>query len=178
MRSVSPSWRTTGTSRWTWATGRRCCATSTGRHAAPAPAWRSRRCPAGLGATAGGDAGAVLDARAKAAYKQRVLELREEIEEATANGDAGRLERAEDEMDFLLAELSAAVGLGGRDRKAASDAEKARQSVTRAVRGAIDRVAEAHPPLGEHLRTTVRTGVYASYAPDPRVPIEWSVSTR
>lgn len=133
---------------------------------------------AGLELGGGGDAGAVLDARAKAAYKRRVLELREEIEEATANADAGRLAKAQDEMDFLLAELSAAVGLGGRDRKAASDAEKARQSVTRAIRGAIDRVGEAHPTLGEHLRATVRTGVYTSYSPDPRAPIEWSVSTR
>ena len=133
---------------------------------------------AGLAPAGPGDAGAVLDARAKAAYKRRVVDLREEIDEATANGDAGRLAWAQDEMDFLLAELSAAVGLGGRDRKAASDAEKARQSVTRAIRGAIDRVAEAHPQLGGHLRATVRTGIYTSYSPDPRVPIEWSVSTR
>ncbi len=94
------------------------------------------------------------------------------------DADAGRLARAQDEMDFLLAQLATAVGLGGRDRKAASEAEKARQSVTRAIRGALDRVAEAHPPLGDHLWATIRTGVYTSYSPDPRAPIEWTVSTR
>ena len=76
-------------------------------------------------------------------------------------------------MEFLVAELAAGVGLGGRDRRAASDAERARQSVTRAIKGAIDRIDAAHPALGDHLRTTVRTGIYSCYAPDPRVPIRW-----
>ncbi|HEX2272662.1 MAG TPA: AAA family ATPase [Acidimicrobiales bacterium] len=127
----------------------------------------------GLGTTVNGDAGAVLDARAKAAYKRRLTELRADVEEAAAYNDLGRLERAQSEMDFLVAELAAGVGLGGRDRRAASDAERARQSVTRAIKGAVDRIAAAHPALGEHLRTTVRTGIYSCYAPDPRVPIRW-----
>ncbi|MGH9280592.1 MAG: hypothetical protein ACRD12_21175 [Acidimicrobiales bacterium] len=55
----------------------------------------------------------------------------------------------------------------------AADAERARQSISRAVKGAIDRIAAVHPSLGEHLRATVRTGAYSSYAPDPRSPIEW-----
>ena len=120
-----------------------------------------------------GDAGAMLDPQAKAAYRRRLEDLRDELDEATYNNDMGRAARAQEEMDFLLAELSAAVGLGGRDRKAASDAERARQSVTRAIKGAIERLGEAHAPLGDHLRTTVRTGIYSSYVPDPRAPITW-----
>ena len=128
---------------------------------------------AGLETVTSGDAGAVLDAKAKAAYKRRLEELEAEIDEAAVNNDLGRSDRAQQEKDFLLRELTAAVGLGGRDRKAASDAERARQSVTRAVKGAIERIATAHPQLGEHLRTTVRTGIYSCYAPDPRAPIRW-----
>ena len=59
------------------------------------------------------------------------------------------------------------------DLAPASDAERARQSVTRAIKGAVERVGEAHPKLGEHLRSTVRTGVFSSYVPDPRSPIIW-----
>jgi tetratricopeptide (TPR) repeat protein len=128
---------------------------------------------AGVDPRQGGDAGALLDAKAKAAYKRRLDELREDIADAEAANDLGRLHRAQEEMDFLVAELAAAVGLGGRDRKGASDAERARQSVTRAIKAAIERVAEADPVLGDHLRTTVRTGTYSSYGPDPRAPIEW-----
>ena len=126
-----------------------------------------------LSRTGAGDAGAVLDPQAKAAYRRRLEDLRDELDEATYNNDVGRAARAQEEMDFLLAELSAAVGLGGRDRKAASDAERARQSVTRAIKAAIERLGEAHAPLGEHLRSTVRTGIYSSYVPDPRSPITW-----
>ena len=126
-----------------------------------------------LSRTGAGDAGAVLDPQAKAAYRRRLEDLRDELDEATYNNDVGRAARAQEEMDFLLDELSAAVGLGGRDRKAASDAERARQSVTRAIKGAIERLGEAHAPLGDHLRSTVRTGIYSSYVPDPRTPITW-----
>nr|MDQ3642151.1 transcriptional regulator [Actinomycetota bacterium] len=128
----------------------------------------------GLSRAGAGDAGAMLDPQAKAAYRRRLEDLREELDEASFNNDVGRAARAQEEMDFLLAELSAAVGLGGRDRKAASDSERARQSVTRAIKGAIERLGEANAPLGDHLRSTVRTGIYSAYLPDTRAPIDWN----
>src|SRR5262249_51814703 len=48
---------------------------------------------------AGGDLGAVLDPRARAEYKQRLDDLRDELEEATAAGDLGRAARARDEIE-------------------------------------------------------------------------------
>ena len=59
------------------------------------------------------------------------------------------------------------------DLAAVSDSERARQSVTRAIKGAVERLAEAHPPLGDHLRSTVRTGMLSAYVPDRRTPITW-----
>jgi hypothetical protein len=76
-------------------------------------------------------------------------------------------------MDFLVAELARALGLGGRDRRAASHAERARLNATRAIRAAMANLARADPTLGQHLAATVRTGRYCSYTPDPRVPIAW-----
>ena len=52
------------------------------------------------------------------------------------HGDAERDAQAGAERDFLVRELSRAVGLGGRDRRAGSASERARASVTRAVRQA------------------------------------------
>lgn len=72
------------------------------------------------------------------------------------------------ERGFLLRELSRAVGLSGRDRRAASASERARAAVTRAVRQAITKIGEHHPPLGDHLTRTIRTGTYCAYMPDPR----------
>jgi hypothetical protein len=72
-------------------------------------------------------------------------------------------------------ELASAVGLGGRDRRLGSPAERARVSVTRAIRSALARIDEHSSALGDHLERTIRTGTYCSYAPDPRAPIEWRV---
>lgn len=115
----------------------------------------------------------VLDRRARDAYRQRLEELRDTVAEAESFGDTERASRAREEMEFLAGELAAGIGLGGRPRPAVSPSERARQSVTKAIRGALSRIAEQSPRLGEHLRTTVHTGTYCSYTPDSRSPISW-----
>jgi hypothetical protein len=122
-----------------------------------------------------GDAGALLDPEAKAAYRRRLDELRSEADEADAFNDPERSARARQEMEFLADELGSGVGLGGRDRKAASVAERARISVTRAIRAALERIGQQSPLLGRHFEATIRTGTFCSYNPDPRVPISWEV---
>ena len=122
-----------------------------------------------------GDAGEMLDTRAKNAYRRRLAEIDDDIEQAHAIGDGERAAQADAERDFLLRELSRAVGLGGRDRRAASASERARAGVTRAIRQAITRIADHHPQLGEHLSRTIRTGTYCAYMPDPRTPAGWEL---
>jgi tetratricopeptide (TPR) repeat protein len=129
----------------------------------------------GAGAHASADAGEVLDGHARAAYRRRLKELREDLDEAEALGDPERAARAREEMDFLARELSGAVGLGGRGRKSASSTERARQSVTKAIKAAIDRIASHSPALARHLTSAVQTGTFCSYAPDPRAPISWKL---
>jgi tetratricopeptide (TPR) repeat protein len=115
-----------------------------------------------------GDAGALLDERAKAAYRRRLAEIEDDLEQARALGDVGRESQADSEREFLVRELSRAVGLGGHDRRAASASERARVGVTRAVRKAIASIRGYDPQLGEHLDRAVRTGTYCAYLPDPR----------
>jgi AAA ATPase domain len=122
-----------------------------------------------------GDAGAVLDPQAKAEYRLRIDELREEIAEAESWNDPERATQARGELEFLAREISGAVGIGGRDRKAAAASERARLSVTRAIRSSVNNVRSVQPQLGAHLDATIRTGTYCVYAPDPRVPVHWVV---
>jgi hypothetical protein len=130
----------------------------------------------GLRVRAGtGDAGPALDSQAKAEYRSRLEDLRADIEEAESFNDPERAARAREEMDFIAHELSAAVGLGGRDRRAASAAERARVNVTRALRREIRRIADEDAGLGRELETTVRTGTFCAYEPDPRRPVAWDV---
>jgi tetratricopeptide (TPR) repeat protein len=120
-----------------------------------------------------GDAGEVLDTRAKDAYRRRLAEIDDDLEQARATGDGERAAQADTERDFLVRELARAFGLSGRSRRAGSASERARAGVTRAIRQAIARIGEHHPQLGEHLSRTVRTGTYCCYAPDPRAPVDW-----
>ena len=121
-----------------------------------------------------GDAGAHLDEQAKQAYRQRLHALQEEVDEAQGWNDHERADRVREEMAMLTRELSRAIGLGGRDRAAGSASERARLSVTRAIRLSMARIAQHSASLGDHLETTIRTGTYCSYRPDPRVPFDWS----
>ena len=121
-----------------------------------------------------GDAGEILDERAKTAYRRRLAEIEEDIEQARALEDTVREAQADAEREFLVRELAGAVGLGGRDRRAASASERARSGVTRAVRQGIARIGEHHPQLGEHLDLTVRTGTYCAYDPGRGAPATWT----
>jgi tetratricopeptide (TPR) repeat protein len=121
-----------------------------------------------------GDAGEILDAQAKNAYRRRLAEIDDDIEQARAAGDDQRAAQADTERGFLVRELARAFGLSGRGRRAASASERARAGVTRAVRQAMARIGEHHPELGEHLSRTIRTGTYCAYLPDPRAPAGWT----
>ena len=85
--------------------------------------------------------GAVIDDEAKAAYRARLRELQAELDEAADFNDPVRGEAARLEMDALEAQLSAAFGIGGRARPEGSAAERARQSVTKAIRESTRRIA-------------------------------------
>jgi hypothetical protein len=122
-----------------------------------------------------GDSGAMLDAQAKNAYRRRLEEIDADLEDARLISDLGRVDQAEAEREFLLRELSRAVGLGGRERRAGSASERARVSVTRAVRHAMSRIREHDPALGEHLDRAIRTGTYCVYLPDSRLTASWTI---
>lgn len=111
------------------------------------------------------DAGAVLDQRAKAEYRKRVEDLEDQIAEGESHGDTGKVERARRELDAVAGELAAALRLGGRDHKAASNVERARINVQRRIKDTISRIAEHAPELARYLDGTIRTGTYCSYQP-------------
>lgn len=115
-----------------------------------------------------GDSGELLDEQAKVAYRARMRELTEQLEEAEEFGHTERAERLRDELEALRHELSRAVDLRGRDRRAQSGAERARIAARRRLRDAIARIAQADAEIGSLLDASVRTGAYCCYAPNRR----------
>ena len=129
---------------------------------------------AGLGAgDVPGAEGPAVDVQAKAQYRKRLNELRRALDEAERNNDRAETERLNGELEWIRQQLAEAFGLGGRERATGSAAERARVSVTRAIRKAVERIQEVHPSLGEHLHRNVRTGQFCAYDPDRRLGMSW-----
>src|ERR1700726_1528273 len=128
---------------------------------------------AGINITGLGDAGEMLDEQAKVAYRRRLSDLREELEEAKERGNVDRAEQAEQEIDALTGELSRAVGLGGRNRRAVSASERARQSIGKTIKSVLDRIEQSDTGLANILLRCIKTGNFCSYQPDSEFPIAW-----
>jgi tetratricopeptide (TPR) repeat protein len=124
-----------------------------------------------------GDAGPLIDAHAKAAYRRRIEALREEVDEAQAREDDERAALLQQEIDDLVHELAHALGLGGRDRRAASSAERARLNVTRAIRAAIACIGHTDQRAGRALDRDTHTGIFCSYQPTPTSDVLWTVGS-
>jgi hypothetical protein len=120
------------------------------------------------GAVDGGDAGEILDARARRDYQARLAEVQDALDEATAWNDAGRAQALTREKEQLTSALAEAMGLGGRSRRMGGAAERARVNVQRRIADAIGRITKQAPGLGRHLAINIRTGLFCAYTPDTR----------
>ena len=117
----------------------------------------------------------VLDAEAKSVYRRRLSELREELAEADAFNDSGRAERARREIDAITAQLTTAVGLGGRGRVTGGAIERARSTVTHGITAALRNIRRSLPALADELGRRVTTGTFCVYTPDPAHPTDWTL---
>jgi pimeloyl-ACP methyl ester carboxylesterase len=122
-----------------------------------------------------GDAGALLDAKAREQYRRRIGELREELAEAVRFNDPLRAARLRAELEALRDQITGAVGLGGRNRKAASHAERARLMVTKAIKAALAKIRAGDASLGRYLGASIRTGHSCAYDPGPLPSVSWQL---
>ncbi|SRR5579875_281329 len=131
-----------------------------------------------------GDLGPLLDERAKREYRNRISALNQELDQlrdqGTLNVFSGRDYRRRAEIEFeieaLARQLAQAVGIFGRDRPSGSAAERARLNVTRAVRAAVQKIAERNAALGELLAASIKTGAFCAYLPNPQTRVEWRLA--
>lgn len=121
--------------------------------------------------TSTGSIGEVVDMTALKSYRDRLLEIEEELEEATSFNDPARQEKLGDERQAILDQIKSAQGLGGRVRQK-FDAERSRKSVCKAISRSIEAIEKVHPELGRHLHKSINLGLEVSYRPD--VVIDWS----
>ncbi len=113
------------------------------------------------------------DDRAVRAYRRRLDDIREEIEEAEDRNDLGLVERLRAECDAIQHELRSSLGLAGRQRRLHDPTDRARKAVTARLRSVMARISAVHPELGRHLDASISTGMRCAYSPDR--PVTWSV---
>ncbi|MGW7686052.1 ATP-binding protein [Kribbella sp. NPDC054772] len=131
----------------------------------------------GPGRVQDADLGPVLDDQARTAYRKRLRELEDDLADAAADNDLGRVETLSTERDFLARELAGALGLGGRARSAGDPVERSRKAVSMRIGVAVKAIERAHPALGRHLRVSVRTGRQCVYEPENDVTWHCQSST-
>jgi tetratricopeptide (TPR) repeat protein len=125
-----------------------------------------------------GDAGALVDGAARAAYRHRIEVLRAEIDDTLSMGELDRAEALQVDLDQLVQQLAQAFGLGSGARRVGSAAERARLNVTRALRKATASLAEVLPEAGTLLDRRLRTGLYCCYDPSESDEVHWRVHSR
>jgi hypothetical protein len=78
----------------------------------------------------------------------------------------------------VVAQIEEAAGLGGRPRAFADEHERARTSVRKAIKRAIDEIGGADPVVGEILDAAVVTGSLCMYTPTSPHNVRWTVRAR
>lgn len=124
--------------------------------------------------TAMSDSGEVATRQAIREYRQRALDLLDEVTAAKEVGDTERVEKLYEEMAGVERAMSEAQGLRGRSRKAQSGKERIRKAFQAAVRRAMEKIAETDKPLAEHLRACVECGTDPCYHPNE--DIKWETT--
>ena len=119
----------------------------------------------------GGDAGEVIDIKARDAYRARARELQALLEDAAEVGNEEALAAIRDELEAIEEQLAGGINLRGRPRRARATSEKARVRVTKAISAAIVKIGIHLPALSAHLAEAISTGAACEYR--PQAEIRW-----
>jgi hypothetical protein len=114
-----------------------------------------------------GGSGDLVDRTALHAYRRRLLELDEDIDDATLDNDPERRVRAETERRAVIDELGRVSRRHYQPRTFANHpTERARKAVAARIRDAIRKLGGVLPEMARHLEGTIVTGTYCRYRPD------------
>lgn len=121
-----------------------------------------------------GNAGPMIDARAKAEVNHNLVELDEALQTALARGDTDEAAELDEMITTLSGYLSSGTAIGGRARQFRSEDIRVHDAVTKAIRRMLESIAAYHPELGRHLDRSLNIGWDCAYRPDPHVA--WDIT--
>ena len=113
-----------------------------------------------------------IDDEAKQQYKKRLMEIREERQEAEENNDQATIERLNRDAKFIEKEMKNS-GYDKKKKSSTIQGEKARKNVSRRIKYCIKKIYTHNQILGQYLATNIKTGIKCVYSPAPTNPINW-----
>jgi hypothetical protein len=116
-----------------------------------------------------GSAGELIDRHAIAEYRERLQEV-DRLLAKPEKLDEPEIAELERERKFLVDELDAGQGWGGRPRIASDDARRHRNAVGMAISRALEELDRSHPSLAAHLRASFRPRELGYF---PERPTDW-----
>lgn len=117
-------------------------------------------------------AGPVLDQGTRQQCWERLQEIEEELREANASQSMAKCIGLQEEKDYLVRELKAAVGYHGREVELSSEVKKARDKVRNAITRAIAKIGKKDSALARHLQNSIKFQPVFAYSPE--VPTNWT----
>jgi tetratricopeptide (TPR) repeat protein len=115
----------------------------------------------------------VNDTATLRAYRERIDEMRREIDEAEHDHDIERAAAIHADLDDLLEHLGPTIGLRGRTRAFADTGERARVAVKKSLGRVFDAIAEQDAEFARGLDDSVRTGAICRFEPRAHFPSVW-----
>jgi hypothetical protein len=120
------------------------------------------------------DLGDVADPKALNEYKQTILDLIEELQEARANQDMGKVEKLENDVARIEQARSEGADRYGNPRKSKDARKNVRDAFRNSVNRTIAEIEKHDAFLGAHLRAFVKLGAVVDYTPAEQS--SWSTS--
>ncbi len=114
-----------------------------------------------------------LDNQAIQQFRAQLQDLEEEIAEAEEMADLASLERLKRDREFILNDLAANTGLGGRSRDVNPDRERARDNVRKNITRALGKLKAQDPDLAVHLQRFIDCGTHNRYEPNEK--LDWDL---
>jgi len=126
-----------------------------------------------VGQPLSGNAGHVMDERARREIRAEMRKLDEVMEDAERLGEKERYEQTKAQKDNLRKSLIEAFNESGKPRQTSKEMAKALETVNRAFNRAFKHIRQYHPELADHLEQNIGRGYTRSYHPPS--PVEWVV---
>lgn len=123
--------------------------------------------------TFGGDAGEVIDEKARNAYQRQIQKLKDQLDEAQEFDDVEQAEKIREEINFVTRELRASVMPDGRPRRDKSTAKRAYDAVNKALKKTQDDLTKHCPDLGKHLTDSLKYVRGDGWRYQPPTKIHW-----